>query len=135
MLKALCIQCTGEEDVVFPTVRELNEHIKSGHTIMPKIEAGKPSNPPKSPDNPPSGFPVPEKQPINLVYKFLGNCEICNNPVDTIKVELGDKNMMIAYCPTDKKQWLSQEVIPIEKQISKIYIKDKKTGQLTELQK
>lgn len=113
----ICMQCTTEEnEVSFPTVKEFIEHKKSGHTIMPKVETAKPIEVAESVNTPPQTPAQLKKEPIILVYKFLGNCDICNNPVDTIKVELGEKDMMIAYCAADKKQWTSQKVIPIIQQ-------------------
>ena len=129
MPRALCIQCTSsEEELLFPTVKELNEHIKSGHKIMPIVEAPKPVEVVKTPDNPPGGTPVSEKKPIILEYRYKGTCEICNGELDTIKVSVGEKDMMIAYCPTDRKQWTSQEVIPIGKQLLRRVLVNKKTG-------
>ncbi|MEK6879081.1 MAG: hypothetical protein AABY22_05705, partial [Nanoarchaeota archaeon] len=55
---------------------------------------------------------------ITLEYKFIGNCGICNGELDTIKVEFmgGERDIMIAYCPKDRRQWKKQEVLSIEKQ-------------------
>lgn len=117
MPSTLCILCTTEEnEVSFPTIKEFIEHEKSGHTIMPKIEAVTVPNPPKTANKPQPIPEQPKKEPIILEYRFKGTCEICNGGLDTIKVEMGDKDTMIAYCPSCRKQWTSQIVIPINLQ-------------------
>ena len=108
--------CTvGEIEVSFPTVKEYIAHEKSGHQIMPKVEAPKPIEAPKTPDSPPSSTPVPKKEPIILEYRYKGTHD-CGNDVDTILMEVGDSTYVLAYCNSCRVKVTDQRVIPIEKQ-------------------
>lgn len=125
-MSAICIQCTtSEKELVFATVKELVEHQRSGHRIIPKIvetplknETEKPPEVPKTVDKKEDGLvdqPKKEVKPIILKYKYEGTHD-CGNGLDTIEVSVGEKAHMVAYCPVCKVQITSQEVIPIEKQ-------------------
>lgn len=46
----------------------------------------------------------PRKTKILLKYVWEGNCEYCNNPVDTLHVETTGKYISLAYCMSCKKQ-------------------------------
>ena len=107
---------TNENEVSFPTVKEYVEHEKSGHKTMPKVEASKVPDVVKTPDNPPSGTPVPGKKPIILEYRYKGTHD-CENEVDTLGIEVGDSFYVIAYCNTCRIKVTDQRVIPLEKQI------------------
>lgn len=116
MANTLCMQCTTEEnEVSFPSVKEFIEHEKSGHKIMPKVEAPTVSNTPKSADNPKSSTPVSEKKPIILQYKFEGIHD-CGNEVDTLGIEVENSFYVIAYCNNCRVKIIDQRVIPIERQ-------------------
>ncbi len=54
--------------------------------------------------------------PLTLKYQYVGQCPICRGDVKSIEVELGKKNLMIAYCIRDDKKLLQTEVIPIKEQ-------------------
>src|SRR3989338_2905223 len=117
MINPLCLEGFNEErEIVFSSVRELAAHRKGGNAIMPKVKAEKPQITPKTADNPPSGTPVPKKEPIILKYKYEGTHD-CGNALDTIQIPVkGRANMCVAYCPNCRVQVTSQEVIQIEAQ-------------------
>lgn len=120
---SICIQCDGLE---FDTVQQLNAHIKSGHKTKPEnwqppIKRIKLSDIAKTDAPigvvPPLSPAVPRvAKPIELHYSFTGECTKCFNPLDTIEVELGEKNTEVAYCSTCKIQYKQIEVVPIVKQ-------------------
>lgn len=121
MPKAFCVRCSNEDgELQFDSVRELFEHEKSGHTIMPKMKEE--TKPQTKTETPPVAAVVPNKipeipkRPIGLFYKYEGACEDCGREVDTIEVGLGAHLMMIAYCPNCKKQYSQTKVLPIKSQ-------------------
>lgn len=142
---ALCLICTTSEDEVdFPTVRELVEHQKGGHKTRPKKELP----PPVKPVTPSAtelkamqekgeqdllkaGLIKPDKQtqpiiqkPLELQYKWSGVHAGCNTEVKTIEVIVGEALVVVAFCSACNVQLNQQTVIPIEKQLKG---KEKKT--------
>ena len=104
-MTSICSVCsTGENLVEFNTVKELSDHIKGGHKSGKK----------------PAVEPVVIKQepakPIELRYKFEGQCPKCNKEIDTITVDLGESEQQIAYCTNCRLQHKQIRVIPISKQ-------------------
>ena len=91
----------------FVSVKKLDEHAKNGHKIEGE-EASKPAPPPKP--------EVKKAEPIELKYLYTGQCEVCSGAVDTITINVGNKDMMVAYCTACKAQRAEQEVVPIKKQ-------------------
>lgn len=73
----------------------------------PAVEA------PVKPEVPPT--PAPEIKPLLLTYKYEGNCNICNTPINTIMVEVKGALVAVAYC-ISHKQLKTIEVQPIEKE-------------------
>lgn len=135
---SICIFCSTEGQMMeFPTVRDLNEHIKSGHKTRPEgwkprqkritlADAEKKATtlPPPPPETLPSvtgvgkTAPKPDVKPTPIVleYKYSGMCPDCRGPVDTIIIPLKEKDSAVAYCPVCHKQHKEQKVVPIDKQ-------------------
>lgn len=112
----ICEICTGEEEVSFPTLKQLVEHKKEIHEGKRPAELAPESvQSPTRASNGEKGSEVPPK-PIVLKYKYEGACAICGRELDTIQVEMDERNIMIAYCSVDKKQWVQREVIPLQNQ-------------------
>lgn len=120
MPRAFCHVCSNDErgDVEFPTVRELNEHIKNGHPLPPKAEEAPPQSTPQVQQVAPvtQEVPKPKKKEVILVYKYIGSCESCSTELDTIGVKVGSNHVMVAYCPNCKIQYNETVVIPIDQQ-------------------
>lgn len=124
----LCVQCsTSDDSVEFNSVQELKAHENGGHRNRPKKEL--PPSPPVVPSatekkttalgevveyekTPPI---VIHNKPLMLIYKWIGSCPVCNTEVKTIEVELGEKNIEIAFCIHCDEKILQQEVIPLPK--------------------
>lgn len=47
--------------------------------------------------------PVTEKKPIELKYKYEGDCPQCGNPVRTIMLEVNKRLFAVAYCLTHEE--------------------------------
>ena len=121
MPKAFCVTCSNAErgDVDFPTVRELNEHMKNGHPLPVSKEEAPQVIAQPSPQKPEASKPaVVIKKEIVLLYKYDGICTSCDRELDTIKLEMADHHIMIAYCPNCRVQYKQKKVIPIEKQFN-----------------
>lgn len=102
----ICTECTTSNIIVeFPTLKELDAHIKGGHMNLPEIieKAQKKED-----------LPKPELKPIVLNYKFTGNCPECNSEVETIMINLGEKLVACAVCPFCKVQRMTKEVVSLE---------------------
>lgn len=127
----MCLGCTTPEDEIsFDTLKELKVHEMTGH---PRPERELPPSPPVTPSktelagttgNVPTVVEAPPPvdvqaplMPLRLQYKWEGQCEKCRENVKTIEVDLGEKNMIIAYCPRDDTKWEQEMVIPIKEQI------------------
>jgi hypothetical protein len=124
MINPTCLQCSNDDDgdIVFDSVKELNDHIRNGHQPRPKKPQQNPRPAPAKAVVAPSVAPQPVKKPITLFYKFEGTCEDCFGSLDTIEVEL-EKNRrvaVVAYCPKCKKQYIKKEVVPIDNQFQKV---------------
>ena len=100
----ICEQCTGEDEISFPTLKALVEHKRDGHKLTANIEQKKDVL--KRAINP----------PIVLKYKYEGTCETCKAPLDTIEVIAGETLMVVAYCSSCKKQYLQESVLPMSQQ-------------------
>ena len=57
-----------------------------------------------------------EYKPITLKYKYEGNCKICNVPVRTIMVKVGNRLFATAYCLMHE-ELIQIEVHPIREEI------------------
>lgn len=130
-MSAICLQCSGESTLMeFPTVKILNEHIKSGHKTKPEgwtprkkritleqANAKRSKNVKKTSPTASSGEKKPPKKPtpILLAYKYSGTCPDCDNELDTISVSVGKKDSVIAYCAVCKKQHKETKVVPLPK--------------------
>jgi len=57
-----------------------------------------------------------EAIPIQLEYKFIGECVTCYQPVLTIEIELPDKNALTAFCVNCNKKLSQKLVTPIKDQ-------------------
>lgn len=109
----ICNLCT--DLIEFNSLLELRTHMQTAHSSeegkpMPK-ETHRPVN--KTPDQPKSTrVPIP----LNLQYKFIGECPTCFQAVDTIEIELPNENAVTAYCVSCKNKIMQMFVIPIHKQ-------------------
>lgn len=93
----------------FLTVKELSEHVKSGHKIMPQLKENPSPNPVQS-----SSPPKPELKPIQLGYKYSGNCKDCGREVETIILDINKKEQKaVAYCIHCRKECTQESVVPI----------------------
>jgi hypothetical protein len=114
---AICIQC----DLEFPTVKELDKHIKSGHKIKPSdwkppikritlddIEKKKEKSVEKK------VIKEEKPKPIELTYKYIGQCPECRGEVDTIMMEVGKSTRAIAYCVNCRKKLSEKKVKSLE---------------------
>ncbi len=112
------MECTSEdEEVAFPSMVELVAHRRNGHKPLPAKLDSAPQQLPHLEVAPTPPAEIAKKSiPIRLVYKYEGTCEECSGELDTIGAKVGEKVVMIAYCPACKKQHTLQEVIPIGNQ-------------------
>lgn len=67
----------------------------------PATEALKPSQHPSE---------LPESIPLQLTYKYTGECPDHRSPVDTLELDVAGKHFCMAYCSTGKHQIESKEV-------------------------
>lgn len=121
-MKFVCFECTDEE-IPFDSAKELSEHRKSGHILMPP-------EPPPPPPPPPEPEPVKEEikvEPKQIVLRYLyeGECTQCNRTVDTIEIPVGEESMVVAYCPPCRMQIAQATVMPIHKQLAAIQVEPK----------
>lgn len=118
----------------FPSAQMLSDHIKGGHTTKPdgweKPKRIKLSDIPK--DSlpvevvvPTNNAPIVSIKPIELEYKFSGDCSDCKNPIDTIIVGITlSQQTAVAYCSHCKKQFKQVSVIPITQQLKGKFLFD-----------
>lgn len=132
----LCISCTvGDEEVDFPTVKELIEHQKGGHQTRPKKELppSKPVTPSATelkameeklanPKNVPIKYEsisvVSAKQiPLELKYVWTGVHALCGSEPKTIEVDLSEERVaVLAFCFSCNEKLSQQEVLKISSQ-------------------
>lgn len=60
--------------------------------------------------------PVTVAKPIQLKYKYEGQCPTCKGDVVTIEIDLDEKNAVSAYCVACDKKIAQKLVTPIAKQ-------------------
>lgn len=115
----ICIRCSNSEHTIeFATIKEYIEHEKSGHQIMPKVTqiVANEIKEEKKKENPPVVQPLSPSEPIKpieLSYKFTGQCPNCKNDVRTIEVYAGTMLICTAYCNSCDKTLKQQEVLPL----------------------
>lgn len=128
-MKILCVACPPEtevEEAVYP------EHMATVHagetqvTAMKKVKDVDPSLPspeflelaqkldnpqPESKPQQPikSPQPVADRKPLELTYRYVGQCEN-NHPVTTLETDVDGRHFVIAYCIGESKQVESREV-------------------------
>lgn len=118
MIEMVCTKCSSSP--TFNGMKELQEHIRSVHTLgqaqrpVPPIRAESP--PPIVEVAPPVVEEPPKREPVVLEYKYKGECPTCGTQVTTLDVVLVDKKVMIAYCIPCNVKVTEQVVIPIEEQ-------------------
>lgn len=78
-------------------------------------------NPPPPEIKPPVAQPtkpqtIPEKQlePIQLTYKYIGNCPN-GHSISTLEMDVEGKHFVVAYCLAESKQIESREVVNLKK--------------------
>lgn len=115
MPRAMCVTCSTKDRIVeFPTVRELNEHIKGGHKTQPP-EVAKTSR-----EEVAEALEKRREAPIELAYRYQGNCPDCGTVINTISVPIGeDTEYLVAFCSRCNKQHQGRKVIPLAKQFTK----------------
>lgn len=69
----------------------------------------------KSQEKPKSLPPPAEKMPLELTYKYVGNCEN-GHGVDTLENDLDNRHFVVAYCLQCHKQLQSREVVNLRLQ-------------------
>ena len=140
-MAVLCMACsTGDDTVEFASVTELVAHEKGGHANLPKKEL--PPSPPVTPSAteikamegkgqtvvPATGQTqlIPENpppiKPLELEYRWTGQCKACNSEPRTILITLEDKQVCVAFCVNCNKELSQQPVVPIAKQIKPIIV-------------
>lgn len=77
-----------------------------------------------------SGTQQQEVKPLELKYKWEGDCPKCNGEITTLEVPIEDNLIAIAYCIRDRKQVEYKKVIPLNK-----YDIAKKTNTLEQREK
>jgi len=110
-MSSFCSVCQNKdgEPLEFPSVKELSEHLKSGHKL------GRPKPKSVAPKTDKGGKVAVAPKPIVLKYKYEGKCPTCQREVDTIKVEMSkDEHVMIAFCNFCKIQPKQTKVKPIK---------------------
>lgn len=124
-MNILCVRCSTEEDEVsFPSLKDLKEHEQGGHKSRIKKEL--PPSPPVEPSatekEAPKGAVVEYEgtppmivKPLVLTYRWDGSCPVCNTEVKTIDVDLGEEWVVVAFCIACNKKLKQQEVLPLPK--------------------
>ena len=103
-----CFTCSTTDKIIkFPSLGDLVAHEKGGHKTLPPPEINQVS---------PKETPIEEIKPPVLAYKWIGRCTKCGRELQTIIVELTEKQAIIAYCENCHAQRAEQKVIPIAKQ-------------------
>ena len=123
-MNILCVRCSTEEDEVsFPSLKDLKEHEAGGHKSRPekKLPPSPPAAPSATEKEAPKGEvaeyqgPLLVVKPLVLTYKWDGSCPACNTEVKTIEVDLGEKWVVVAFCIACNKKLKQQEVLPLPK--------------------
>lgn len=125
-MSAICTTCTSEERTVeFPSLKELNAHIRGGHKLE---EEAIPVNPQgEVPTTATEEQITPLKPRLELRYQYVGKCT-CERDVDTIEMNEEKSDIMIAYCSHCKIKWSQTRVVPlhIQKDLFDGKLKDEK---------
>lgn len=115
----ICNHCT-DKLVEFSSLKDMNLHIKAVHLGQQVDKIPDPVNKEipmiKAEEALPEVSQETQAPPPQLVYKYEGVCSICRKPVETIEVQLEEKNAVTAYCVPCHKTVIQRLVIPIEKQ-------------------
>ena len=130
----VCTQCGRS----FPTMNAMIKHTNEVHVRKSNIKDGKtveepnPVDPitPKEKETieisqpPPAEEIIPQEKtpiiniPIELGYKYIGNCPVCRNDLETLMIEVEvskkiKKQYAIAFCNVCKKKLKSREVVKL----------------------
>jgi len=95
--------------------QQRRQDLKISKKVTDEVDNPKPEKPVEKPVVAPT--PIPEKisppTPIELVYKYIGQCSACRREVATMEIEVEKQLFMIAFCGNCNKKLKDMPVIPV----------------------
>lgn len=120
--------CTADNQS-FTSLEALEEHEKSGHTIkgtstttpmdpqfaetLRQIQEAEKTKKNQVPVPMRTDLPTPTIKPVQLTYKFTGNCDKCSKEPSTLMIETPDGLYATAFCVSDNIQLKSIKVLKL----------------------